>query len=400
MKEILGSKSSSLKGKTIVLGVSGSVAAVRSFDLCRELIRRGARVQVVASPAALELVGEKLLEFGSGQKVISELSGKVEHVKFFGKKGKADLLIIAPATANTISKIAMGIDDTVITTFATTAIGQGKPVLIAPAMHEPMYGHPIVRENLEKLAKMNRVKIIAPFLGEEKAKMQAIEEICLEVERALTKQSLAGKQILITGGATQEEIDPMRVLTSKASGKTGVELAREAYRRGAEVTLLHNGIAPESCIKSIKTISSGKMLDGVMDELSHGFDFFVSTAAVSDFSVKKSANKIKSGKKFSLELVPAEKIIAQVRKRFSKLFIVGFKTETLNSDKQLEKTAKDFLGKNSLQVVVANDVGKNPVGGDENKVLIVGPKKTAKAQGRKDFLAKKIWDFVGQVKKG
>src|SRR3989344_4159274 len=176
-------------GKTIVLGVTGSIASVRAFDLIRELRKNGFSVQVVASKASLELIGEKALEWAAGSKVISEISGKTEHIKFFGKNGSAELLLIAPATANTISKIAMGVDDTPITTFAATAIGSKKPVLIAPAMHKPMHAHPIVQENLEKLKKLNRVKIISPLLKEEKAKIGSVQTIVLEVQAALSKKT-------------------------------------------------------------------------------------------------------------------------------------------------------------------------------------------------------------------
>lgn len=397
MREILGSKSDLLEGRLVVLGVCGSVAAVRSFDLCRELIRRGAQVHVVASHAALELVGEKLLEFASGKKVIKEITGKVEHVKFFGKKGKADLLLIAPATANTISKVAMGIDDTPITTFATTAIGAKKPVIICPAMHEPMFEHPIVQENLEKLSKMYRVKIIAPLLSEEKAKLSSLDSICIEVERALAKHTMAGKKVLVASGATQEEIDPMRIITSKASGKTGAEIAREAYRRAAQVTLIHNGFLVEPQITQIHASSFSQMRQKILEELEHGFDFFFCPASISDFSPKKSLHKIKSGKDFSLKLFANKKIIEEARKKFPNLFIVGFKAEASVPEKELEKKALDLLSKNNLQVVVANDIQKNPPGLDENSVLIVSKKKTLNVSGKKSEIARKIIDAAEKL---
>ena len=385
-----------MKGKTIVLGITGSVAAVKAFELCRLLRKKGAEVQVVMSEAALKLVGEQAMEWASGNKVITSLSGATEHVQLFGAKGKADLLLIAPATANTISKIAMGIDDTPITTFATTAIGSKKPVIIAPAMHEPMYEHPIVKENLAKLEAMQRVRVIRPFIEDEKAKLKDVDEIVLECEKALTKQTLSKKKVIITSGATIEEIDPIRVLTSKSSGKTGREIAREAYRRGADVTLLHNGVV-ESAIASVEAKSGKEMLDATIRELDKRADFLVCAAAISDFSVKKSNEKIKSEKRFSIEMVPAEKLIEKARKRFPKLKIAGFKAETNKSMKELEKIAKEFLRKNKLQLVVANDVARNEMGSDINEVLIVSEKNNAVVKGEKEKIAKEICNQIEKI---
>ncbi|MBI4045136.1 MAG: bifunctional phosphopantothenoylcysteine decarboxylase/phosphopantothenate--cysteine ligase CoaBC [Candidatus Diapherotrites archaeon] len=397
MEEILASKSNYLKRKLVVLGITGSVACVRVFDLCRELIRRGAGVQIVASKAALEMVGEKALEFASGRKVISEITGKIEHVEFFGGKGKADLLLVAPATANTISKIAMGIDDSPVTTFATTAIGKGAPVLIAPAMHEPMYDHPIVNDNLRKLESMNRVKIIAPLLSEEKAKLAEIETICLEVERAVAKQPLAGKKILIAAGKTEEEIDATKVLATKSSGKTGLELGREAYRRGAQVTLLHNTVAVESCIQSIPFSSAGDLEKKVVEELSSGCDVFICPAAISDFSVEKFSGKLDSAKKFSLELTPREKLLEKVRQKFPGLAIVGFKALAGASEKELVQKARQLLQRHSLQLVVANDVSRNPPGSEETSVAIVSKKKAVSVKGKKSLVAARVFDELEKL---
>ncbi|MDO8634413.1 MAG: bifunctional phosphopantothenoylcysteine decarboxylase/phosphopantothenate--cysteine ligase CoaBC [archaeon] len=397
MEEILAPKSNYLKGKLVVLGITGSVACVRAFDLARELVRRGAGVQVVASKAALEMTGEKLLEFASGKKVISEITGKIEHVKFFGGKGKADLLLIAPATANTISKIAMGIDDSPVATFATIAIGKGVPVLIAPAMHQPMYDHPIVKDNLRKLESMNRVKIIAPLLSEEKAKLAEIETICLEAERALTKQSLAGKKVVVASGRTEEEIDATKVLATKSSGKTGLELAREAYRRGAQVTLLHNTGVVEACITSFTFSSAPGLEKKVLAELSSGCGIFLCPAAISDFSVKKFSGKLDSSKKVSIELVPQKKLLEKVRQKFPKLTIVGFKALAGAGEKELAQKAKELLERHSLQLVVANDVAKNPVGSGETSVVLVSKQKIVAVKGGKSFIASRVFDELEKL---
>jgi len=355
MKEILGSKSNRLKGKLIVLGVCGSIAAVKSFELARELIRHGARVQVVMSSASLELVGEKSMEFATGRKVITQISGQVEHVKFFGKKQMGDLFLIAPATANTISKIAMGIDDTTITTFATAAIGAKKPVLVAPAMHEPMYNHPIVKENLSKLENMGRVKIIEPLVEEEKAKISSVENIVVEVQQALyNKKNFNKKKVLIASGTTREKIDPIRFIATNASGKTGEEIAKEALLRGAEVTLLHNKESFLSQIKLIKFTTEAQLRSRTLKELEKGFDFFFCPAAIGDFEVRVSKIKLSSKNKSNLTLFPRKKLLQEIRKKFPKLFIVGFKAQTNVSKKQLEIDCKNFLEENNFQIVVGN----------------------------------------------
>ena len=262
---ISGTVSDSLAGKLIVVGVTGSIAAVRTVDLVRELIRRGAEVHCVMSSAACQIPHPYSLEYASGCPVITEITGRVEHVEFCGKDGTADLLLVAPATANTIGKMAVGIDDTPVTTFATTAIGSGKAVMVVPAMHEAMYLHPGVLKNLETL-KSTGVAVVDPRIEEGKAKIADNQRIVLEVERALGPKDLASKRILITSGSNAERIDPIRILTNRASGRTGVEIGLEAYRRGGEVAIVHRcrmGLP----FRELYAESAQEMLDTVLSEL-------------------------------------------------------------------------------------------------------------------------------------
>lgn len=367
-------------GKTIVLGVTGSIASVRAFDLIRELRRNGFSVQVVASGASLELIGEKALEWASGNKVISEISGKTEHIEFFGKNGSAELLLIAPATANTISKIAMGIDDTPITTFATTAIGSGKPVLLAPAMHEPMYGNPIVKKNLELLEKRN-VKIIPPFIEDEKAKMENVGKIVKEVKKALGAKNFEGIKVLVASGATYSKIDPMRVITNLSSGKTGNAIAEQLELAGADVCL-------------IQGTEHAQFYSKIMKELEKGYDWFVCPAAINDFEAIESTNKLSSGKKINLELNPAPKLLQDVRKKYPKLKICAFKAETNKTKKELKKIGGEFLKKNKFQMVVVNDIFKNPAGADSSEMGIITKKGIVWSEGTKAKIAEKI---VGEM---
>ncbi|MAG18229.1 MAG: bifunctional phosphopantothenoylcysteine decarboxylase/phosphopantothenate--cysteine ligase CoaBC [Candidatus Diapherotrites archaeon] len=366
--------------KTIVLGICGSIAAIRAFDLVRVLRKKGFSVQVLMSKGAEGIITKDAMEWASGNSVITQITGKVEHVKFFGKKGKADLMIIAPATANTISKIAMAIDDTPITTFATIAIGSKKPVLIAPAMHEPMYEHPIVQKNLELLEKEKRIKIIEPLVEEEKAKLAPVEKIVLEVEKALGKKKLEGKKILLGNGATYSQIDPMRIITNLSSGKMGKALEHELLLNGATVSL-------------VEGTEHEKFYSEIMKELPKA-DYFVLPAAINDFEAKEQKNKIPSSKKINLELVPAKKLLSEVREKFPELKIIAFKAETNKSKKELGKIGKEFLKKNKLQMVVVNDVSKNPTGSDKSEMLIVSREKTVFVKGTKEKIAGKIVSLI------
>ena len=385
---IKGTKSKRLDGKKIVLAMTGSVAAIKSFELCRELMRRGAEVKVVMSKAAEQLISKDMMEYASGNPVITELTGKIEHVELFGIKGSASLLLIAPATANTISKIAMAIDDTPVPTMATTAIGSRTPIIIAPAMHYSMYKHPIVQENLVKLTQKGFIKLVQPMIEEDKAKFAGIEQICLECERALSKKTLDNRKILVVSGKSHEKVDDVRVLTTLASGKTGLDIAKEAYRKGAEVCLIHNEVSGLA-FSEVKAESYTEFFDATMKELKKGYDIFICPAALNDFHTEKKTGKIKSDKGVNIKLLPNRKLLKEIRKSYPTLFMVGFKAETVSGTK-LESAARKSLKENRLQIVVANDVKKNPMGSKKSEVLILAGKKKIRVKGNKEKIASKL----------
>ena len=183
--DIVGTKGEELKGRKIVLCLTGSVAVAKAPEVARELMRHGAEVHVFMSKAAQHLISPRLMEWATGNPVVTELTGAVEHVAMAGEHpGRADLVLVAPATANTIGKMAAGIDDTPVTTLLSTALGSGIPILIAPAMHESMYRHPIVEENIRKLKSVG-VSFVGPRLVEGKAKVAEVEEIVEYAIRAL-----------------------------------------------------------------------------------------------------------------------------------------------------------------------------------------------------------------------
>lgn len=375
---IEGQRSSSLAGKTIVLGVTGSIAAVRVVELARELIRNGAEVHAVMTEAARHILHPDALHYATGNPVIIELGGRVEHVEFCGLQGRADLLLIAPATANTIGKIACGIDDTAVTSFATTALGSGTPLIVVPAMHESMYRHPAVVENLYKLKGWG-ICIIGPRLEEGIAKIAANEEVVLEVERVLGNRSLEQRKVIITGGSTAESLDPIRILTNRASGKTGRELALEAYRRGAEVTLVHRDRLGFSGIKEIFVESAAEMTDAVLSELETGYDILVSSAAIADYTAEPAPEKIKSGGELVLRLKPTRKLIKESREKYPGLVIIGFKAETGVGKEELLKRAAETLEGSKLDLIAANDVQRGGMGTEDNELYLLGKEK-AKAR--------------------
>jgi phosphopantothenoylcysteine decarboxylase/phosphopantothenate--cysteine ligase len=394
--DISASVSETLSGKTVMVGVTGSIAAVRVVDLIRDLIRRGAEVHCTMSHAAGQILHPYALEYASAHPVIAEITGRVEHVEFCGVGGKADLFLVAPATANTIGKMANGIDDTPVTTFATTALGSGKPVAVVPAMHEAMYRHPAVIRNLETLREMG-VVLIDPRIEEGKAKIADNRRVVAEVERMLGPGDLEGKRILITSGSNAEPIDPIRILTNRASGKTGVALALEARRRGADVAVVHRFIQ-DLPVRQIYAESSAQMLDAVLNELKTGYDALISAAAVADYTLDPSEEKIRSGQKLSLSLKPTKKIIKTVREAYPDLRIVGFKAEINAGDEQLLARARESLEGADLDLVVANDVSRGGMGTDDNRVLILGRDGShSEAQGEKSLIARKIIDSLVEI---
>jgi len=402
-KLIKGSLSDSLNGKSIALCITGSVGAVECVALARKLMRHGAEVYTVMSKMAQKIIHPYLMEWATGNAVTTELTGQIEHVALAGKhKNHVDLVIIAPATANTIGKVANGIDDTPVTTTVSSAIGAGIPLIVVPAMHESMYDHPAVIENIEKLKGMG-VIIVSPRLEEAKAKIPSAKTIVDHVLAMLGPKDLGGKRFVVTTGPTRGWIDRVRFITNPSTGKMGIAVAQELLSRGADVSLIVGPISekvPEQTeVKRVTT--SQEMLESVLSELSkHKIDGFVSTAAVLDYEPsKKEESKMASGAEdLSVKLVPTKKIIEEARKKQRDLFIVGFKVESGVSDKELETRAREKIKAGICDLVVANDEQKKGVafGADTNEVIIVGGKSFKKhvLLAPKREIARQIVDVI------
>ena len=392
--EIRGSKSRILHKKRIVLAVTGSIAAVETIRLSRELVRHGAEVYPVMTPSATKIIHPDSLWFATGNKPIIELSGETEHVSFCGQvKNPVDLLLISPCTANTISKITHGIDDTAVTTFATTAIGTNIPIIIVPAMHISMYKHKIIQNNIKKLKKIG-IKFVDPIIDKRKAKMADINEIVANVICESGKKRLQNKKILIIGGSSAESIDDIRILSNRSSGKTAIKLAIEAFYKGADVELWY-GVSKEKPPEYIKTIDFESVSDITKLLKTYNlkkFNAIVICAALSDYIPRKEKGKIPSGKdNLVIKMTPAPKIIESLRTRAPNSKIIGFKVEE-NTNKLKEKALK-LLRKNSLDFVVANTIsGFNK---DENEIWIIDKKgKTLHKKGSKEILADLILETV------
>lgn len=376
-----------LDGVNVALGVSGSIAAVKTVELAHELRRRGAEVRAVMTGAARGIVHPWSLEFATDRPVVTEITGSVEHVELCGYDGWADVLLLAPSTANTIGKVAGAVDDTPVTTCATTALGAGVPVVVAPAMHAPMYDHPGVLEAIETLESWG-VDFVDPRLEEGKAKIATEEAIVVDVARAAGDRPLDGRAVVVTSGATSESIDPVRVISNRASGRTGRAVARACYVRGADVALVHDGPdVPYADVRSVE--SAAEMLEAVRSTVADA-DALVSAAAIGDYTVETAPEKIRSGQDLTLELEPTPKLIDTVRSEHPDLTIVGFKVETGGDDDAMVERARETLNRVGLAFVVANDA--SVMGEDTTRVLVVGPETTRKYRGSKSKIGGLIAD--------
>jgi phosphopantothenoylcysteine decarboxylase/phosphopantothenate--cysteine ligase len=382
-KDIIATKGDILKGRSIVLCITGSVAAIRSPEIARELMRLGAEVHVVMSPMAQKIIHPYLMEWATGNPVVTELTGQVEHVTLAGDHPRrVDLILVAPCTANTIGKMAIGIDDTPVTTVLTTAIGSGIPIIVAPAMHGSMYRHPIVLENIRKLESLG-IEVLMPRIEEGKAKIPETREIIEAAVKKLTaERDLQGLRILITAGPTREYLDAFRFISNPSSGKMGVAIAKEALRRGAEVTLIYGpGTAqPPMGVNLIEVESTEEMLEATVKALrERKHHVAILAAAAADYGPKERRMvKTPSGlEHWTLELRSLPKIVEQIKRVSPETYLVGFKAEYDVSEEELLERAYKRLREAEMDLIVANDVSREGVGFgyDTNEVYVIDGKR-------------------------
>lgn len=393
--DIVESYGTELAGRKIVLCVAGSVAAYKAIELARLLMRHGADVNCVTSEAVTKLIQPDYFKWATGNPVITKLTGKLEHISLADYK-RSDCIIVYPGTANTLGKLANGIDDTVISTVLTVGFGAKIPILMALAMHQAMYENTAVLRNIEFL--QGKVEFIEPKMIEGKAKAAEPEDVLDYVLDRFGRSSvLSGKNILITAGPTLEPIDTVRVLTNQSSGKTGVLLAKEMISAGGKVTLVY-GPGTEKPPKGAKIIpvkTAQQMFDAVQKELrAKRFDIAILSAAPADYTTTPIKSKIKSDKpSLIIKLKRAPKIIDSIKKIQKEIFLVGFKAETDISRQKLIGSAKKKLKESNSDMMIANDIGTRYQKNRElNQVIIVDKSGKIVDSGRstKDRISKFI----------
>jgi phosphopantothenoylcysteine decarboxylase/phosphopantothenate--cysteine ligase len=398
---IRGRRSKLLDGRRIVLGITGSIAAIEVPRVVRELIRHGADVRAVMSPEAARLVTEESVAFATGHRPVTQLTGDVEHVTLLGPgDGRADLLLIAPATANTIAKIAHGIDDTPVTSCASVALGGGVPILIAPAMHAHMGLNPAIRENVARLESWG-VGFISPQRAEGEEKLATPEEVAAAVLHRLGRPPWAGRRVVVIGGASREPIDEVRSITNESSGETAVALATQAYYRGASVTLWAGAlqVPVPTFIPTEHWTDVRSLLDLASRESPRlsACDAVIVPAALSDFTLDKRSGKISSRdpSPLRLELAHAPKVLPVLRKLAPRpTLLVGFKLEAGRGTTALAASARRLLAEARLDVVVAND--RASLGSPRTRVLVVRPRGAAlPLEGAKVDVAGELLDAIG-----
>lgn len=379
-------KTDKLRNKKIALCVTGSIAAILSPLIARELRRHGAEVFAYMTKDSMKIIHPYTMEFSTGNDVITELTGKVEHLR------KYSAIVIAPCTMTTLSKIVNGIADNPVTALVLSS--NPNDTIIALAMHEEMYQNKVFSEILKK-AKELGFEIIYPRIEESSAKMARIDNIVdFTIRKCYNKKDLKNRKVLITLGATVEYIDPIRVITNLSSGKTGISLAKEAFYRGAEVKIIHGHVKIEipEYFDRVFVNTSEDMLSAVRKEIEN-FDIFISVAAVTDFKPEFHNYKLPSNSKRIIKLIPTKKILEEVKN--IDIFKVGFKAVYNLPKDEVVKKSKDLMKKYNLNVVVANDVSKDIIGSDETEVILVSKDEVREInRDKKINVAEKIFDFI------
>ncbi len=394
-----------MKDKNILLCVTGSIAAYKSIDLYRRLVKEGANVEVIISEGGSNFVPPFVFEsFGESVYTDDAFKYPLAHISL---SKFADLILIAPATFNTINKIASGIADSLITLVVSAS--SDTPKLVVPSMNSSMYSNKILQDNIKKLEEYNFYSmkpaeggLACGDIGE--GKFPEIEDIMFEIERVFAKKVLSGKRVLVTAGGTREYLDPVRFLSNGSSGRMGIALANEAIKAGAIATLISLNIE-KSChyinkgIRNIECRDFSELRQALGKEFKKT-DILIMAAAVSDFSFKtKSSKKIKkTGLKKSLEIIPNEDLLKMLSKEKRKnQLLMGFAAE----DAGILENGIKKLKEKSLDYIFINDISRNIIGKDENEGILI--KKTKKGILKKIFerqakkmLASKLISEIGE----
>ena len=365
-----------MNGKNVVLGITGGIAAYRAAQIAREMTKRGAHVYCILTRNATNFITQQTMETLTGNPAVVDMFARpdkweVEHIAL---AKRADVFLVAPASANFIGKVASGVADEMLT---TTVMATRAPLLIAPAMNSNMYENPVTQRNMQTLKTLLRAQFIEPKVGllacndVGKGHIADDETILEAVERALTPGDLTGKKVLVTAGPTREALDPVRFLTNRSSGRMGYALAEAAARRGAEVTLVSGPVALE-CPTGVRRefVESTQDLYCAMERLCREQDVIIQAAAPADYRPAHIAGqKIKKadGEAMELKLVENPDVAAMVgsKKRPGQV-LVAFAAETQN----LSENAAKKLDKKNVDFIVGNDVTRPGAGFDVDTNII------------------------------
>jgi len=391
-----------LKGKKIILGISGGISAYKAAEVCRRLKKLGAEVQVVMTQAGTRFITSLTMETLSENEVITEMfpQHRMVGTRHINLAQWADLVLVAPATYNLIGKISSGMADDILTTVISSTKA---PVFLAPAMNVNMYENPICQQNIEKLKKLG-YRFIEPGVGDlacgtvGRGRMAEPEEIQNEVIKILVeKKDLLGKSILVTASRTEEPIDAVRFLSNRSSGKMGYAIAEEAFRRGAKVTLISgpSNLIPSSGINLVKVRTAQEMYKAVQKSFGKS-DALIMASAVSDFTPQKiSSGKIKKEDvELDLKLKPTPDILKEMGRKKGKKILVGFAMETEDEI----KNAKLKLKEKNLDLVVVNNPNLQGAGFEVDTNIVTLIDKKGKIEKlplmSKKELAEKIIDRI------
>ncbi|MCG3219939.1 MAG: bifunctional phosphopantothenoylcysteine decarboxylase/phosphopantothenate--cysteine ligase CoaBC, partial [Candidatus Heimdallarchaeota archaeon] len=387
--------------------VTSSISCFLAPQISRKLMRYGAKVIPVLSAEAAKFIDPMIFEWATGEKPITVIEGQVEHIKYAGlSKDKVDLVLIAPITASSLSKIANGIMDTTVTLMAGTALGNKIPMIMVPTMHEVMMNNPAIIENIAKLKEMN-VSFISPRVEEEKAKIPEEEEIVNVCLKQLYTDSLKNKRILVTAGPTRAYIDGIRFISNPSSGKMGYSIALEAWRRYAEVKLVYgsSSLEPPLILENTVSVDTAKgMYDEVLKLLEEEqYDYVILAAAMNDFKLENvSDTKISSSESLELKLQPTKKLADKIKEISPNSKLILFKAEYKKSEGELIDIALKRMHDAKADMIVANDVSEKKFGfeSDDNRVVIINISEEKNwVEGSKLVVAKSILDQAENLEK-
>lgn len=371
VEAIRGSYSNLLRGAKIVLVVSSGISLYKSIDTARLLIRHGADVHVFMTPKAARLVSPHLFWWATGNKPVVRLTGAAEHIEICGK---ADVLLVAPATANTLVKLSLGIADNAA---LTCALAAGGAKVVLPAMNLAMWNTPQVQEAVRRLGK--EALMVPPLVEEGKAKYPPPEDVVEYVIDATAPRDYEGLRVLVTAGPTREYLDDVKYLATPSSGLTGYYFAREAAARGAEVTLVTGptGLRPPSNVAVVNVRSVLAMHEAVAERAKQ-HDVFIFAAAPLDFYVdNRVSGKIDSSlPQYQVTLRQAPKIAQDVKKYNPNAFVIGFKAEHNVDEAELLKKTRRRMEEGGWDMALAHDVAKMGFGTLKDRYLLLTRERT------------------------